>query len=594
VSADEALDEALLSIVCKHDERSLPVDVATLTLRCEACEQVREVGFRFEHSPYIGQAGKPLYRNLDEAFASCASLLEDREPSIDEQDWSASRRCPCRAPAHLTRATRVRLVRSMAGTGSSLVLEARSGSVGGRHALRVPSRGVPEAVEPTTDMLARAFGRPLTLFDAWTEVDPERSSQHEAEHGVRLFSALDPEALRADIVAFIGAAPFVVVRLDASTVKGPAWPASLATLGAHLASDGAASLVIDRRIMHARLRALAAHHGATVEHTRPERFDVSFGGLVTLVYPHQVARVMAAFGLTLADACAHALDDALSGLQRIATFLGNVGRARPEAQLRVDGGVGAIQRADGSFGPPFLLESLPVHLDPASPEMDREIRYLCDALPPWSDPTRVCTCGAAAWLERRLMPFRAVERMMAAPEREPWLLETWARDGRPRAVEVVVASCSTHRRIYPRRVLEAAGVADAASLEERLARDRGLASFSVQLEQVEDQAGARSIVARGPLAASILLEPAWLAGLHEHAGRPITSPHAEAWAFAPDAVCLLDAGFRQAERDRLAALTLVASGLPPDAPPPFAIRLRADLAQAGAAHFHRTVSPGVV
>lgn len=563
------LDDALLSILVRHEERPFSADRATLELRCDACGRTFEAGFRFEHSPYAGQVGSPVYRTLDEALDACAALLDTREPSIDPEDWRSARQCECRAPFHLVRAVRARLVRAMHGAGAALVIEADRA---GRSAKHVPHRGLPRPIEPTRDAIRSVLGRPLTLFDAWASVAPPGPAEHVAEDGVGLWVAPDEAALTDAIEPLSRARPLVVVRIDVPTVSSSRWPSS--PLADHVSAGGAAALVVQRGVLHARLASLAAPWGGRIERSRPERFELRFGELVGLVYPHRVARAMALHGLTLADSVALAIDETLAGLERIDRFLANMRDARPGIAIAVDGGIGAVTRSDGSTGPPFALESLPVHLEPGSPELEREIRYLCDALPAWSDPTRVCTCGAPAWVQRRLLPFRAVASAIARPEHAPWILETWERDGEARAVDVVVVECDLHRRILPRRQLEAAGLAGDA-LPRRLARDRELARFALELEVVEDATGARAIVAHGPLSASALLEPSWLAGLNDHAGSPLRDRAAEAWAFAPDGVSLLEPAF--AERDRLALVTRVRSGLPAEAPAPFSIRRPVEL-----------------
>lgn len=566
---EAVLDEALVDLLSRDEGVLFPRDVALLSLRCEACERTFDAAFRFEHSPYVGQLGTPLYRDLGEALRACESLLERRDPSIEESDWERARRCSCEGPAHLVRAERVRFVRSVAGTGSTIVLEARRG--GPAACFRVPHRGLPEPLDPGD--LARTLGRPLTLFECWRALETAEG-EVVAEPGVTLVAALDEESLRQRIEASHEGAPVVVVVLDASTCASGAWPPL--PIAAHVAAGGAAAIVIERRVMLARLRAVGAVCSVRVEQSRPEVFELKQGALVGLVYPHRVARAMASYGLTLADACAHAMDETVTGFQRIDAFLQRVISARPGSSVAIEGGLGAIVRADGSRGPPFALESLPVHLEPGSPELDREIRYLCDPVPPWSDPTRVCSCGAPASLQRRLLPFGTLRSLAGIPEREPWVLETWTGADGIRAADVVVVACDLHRRIYPRRLLQAMGL-DESALRARLARDRELASFALSLEVVDDGAGARAVVARGPLIASILLEPTWLAGLHRYAGEPLGGAEAEAWAFAPDGLCLLDARFREEERGELAARTAAASGLPRGAPRPFAVRVRADL-----------------
>lgn len=562
------LDDALLAILVRQEERLFPPDRATLELSCGACGRRFEAGFCFEHSPYAGAVGAALYLTFEEACGACAALLDAREGSIDPDDWQRARRCACEGPAHLVRAVGARLVRRVLGAGATAVLDARR-DVPEVRLWRVPHGGLPEGLEPTATGFVAAFGRPLSLFDACAGAMLPGPSRTDLEPGVDLWLATDNGALTDALEPMTRERPRVIVGLDPETVRSTGWP--LATLSEHVLGGGGAALVIDRAALHDQLAAAAAPHGGRIQGARPERVELRFGELVGLVYPHRVARTMASYGLTLADAVGLALDETLTGLERIERFLGHVREARPRVEITVEGGLAAVTREDDTRGPPFALESLPVHLERGSRELEREVRYLCDPLPPWSDATRVCTCGAPAWVSHRLLPHRTVAAAAGTPEHAPWVLETWEREGEPRAVDVVVVECDQHRRLLPRRELQRAGL-DGAELARRLAQDRERARFAVDVEVVEDAEGARALVARGPLAASVLLEAAWVAGLRTHAGSLLHAVELEAWAFAPDGVCVLDARFRAEERDRLALVTRVRSGLPAEAPPPFSIR----------------------
>jgi hypothetical protein len=235
------------------------------------------------------------------------------------------------------------------------------------------------------------------------------------------------------------------------------------------------------------------------------------------------------------------------------------------------------------------LAGLSSKLDGGPDELAREVAYLCDLVPPWSDPTRVCPCGAPSSIEHRIVPYGAVTHSIADGDGQPWILRTWERDGAPRAAEVVVASCERHIRMLSERVLREHGIADVHALRARLDLDLDRAHFAVEVQTVQDEQAHSALIVRGRLAASLVLEPRWLAGVNAFAGSPFELGRVEVWAFGPDGMCIVDPRFRAQERDGLVASVAAAGGLHPSAPTPFSLRMEIVLTGEAAGRFSPSV-----
>jgi hypothetical protein len=181
---DEALfEEALVSWVASWD-RCAPRDLACLVRRCGACDARFVAGFSFDHSPYRGQAGTPVYRTLEEMLAAAESLTRRREPSIPEGEWERATRCACGAPGHVVETTGARLARAVVGEAAALV--AGWDRDLGASLWRVPRGGLPRRLEPDVAAAREAFGRAATWFDAWPTEPAEGLRPVAIEPGVTL------------------------------------------------------------------------------------------------------------------------------------------------------------------------------------------------------------------------------------------------------------------------------------------------------------------------------------------------------------------------------------------------------------------------
>ncbi len=571
----ERLEDALTLSLARMEREILPRDRVFLTQKCGACGASWVAGFQFEHSPYTGQVGAPLYRGLREAIKAAEALLERREPSIESEAWAEARRCECSGPVHLTHSSRVTLVRHLVGAGQSLAVTCYRGERS--HELhRIPGRG-PILPVADGDEICGVFGRPLSLFDRWEELELP-SGRLEAEGGVWLWAGPSAAAL-SDRIAELSA--LIVVGIASDTVASGAWPASEALL-AHIEGGGAAALTVERHSMMSALRRQAIAAGGEAEEAGVGRVTLRLATIPWTLMPHRIAREMARYGQPLSEACAAAVEGGLEGIRRALAFMDAVTHARPSVRFAIDRDRATPVLGDGSRGRAFSLERLPV--SPDDPSFAREVAFLCDPLPEWADPTRTCPCGAPASVQIRIVPADAVE-LGASPQR-PWTLRRWtAADGSESALEVVALVCDRHVRIEPRVTLEAAALTD-EGLGARLREDENRALFAVHAEVVEDDRGARAILARGHLAASLTTNQRWLAGLNRALGDPLPRARAETWAFGPAGMCLLEASFDEARRDLLLRYARAAGGVKPGAPPYFALRGEVDLTGTPAGRFH--------
>jgi hypothetical protein len=530
---------ALAELLARVRTEVRPIERALLELRCDACEAGWCGLFRFE---------APRHRGLVEARALARALTAPRPAALDADAVEALRRCHCGAPPHVTQTTRATLLRPLPGAGATV-------GVDDAGALELwPDRGL---ARPVSDAdFAAAAGRPFSLFDAWAAL-PLPVGALEPEPGLLLLAETDPRAL-TDRVSEAG--PVVAVAMQASTLASGGWPPAH-PLRAHLEGGGLAALVVRREALQELLEHLGRPAGSSIVEDGPRRLVVEAEGIRQAVELEGIGRVMAQRALTLGEACAHALADALDTIADALRRMADLRRARPEVRFVVEGDRAMAIAQDGLRGPPFQPGQLP------RPIEERDVAFLCDPLPRWADPTRVCRCGAAATLQTRILARRDI----APGDDAPWELRTWVGDdGEETAVEALAAACDRHVRVPSRRQLDP--WLTASEVEGRLEADRARAAFRVSCQWVRDEHGAVAVLVHGGLAASLFGHDGWIRGLLEEL--EATLDEVEAWALGPDGLCLLDPAFAEAERPMLRAATAQATGRSPNAVAPFALRRR--------------------
>lgn len=519
-----ALHEAVGLWSSRARTETFPRDRLWIYFTCDACRASYQCVIQVASSPWIDGDPPPLYHDAAGVDALLERALSSRPVEVDEEEWTRATTCACRAPRHHQRAIGSALLHDVLGCGAAAIAS-RLGSV--REWLRAPDGcGAFAPFDPAS--FESTFGRPLSLFDSWLELAPSLPPRTGsiagviAEPGVILFAAPDERALDAGIAAKIGLRPRFSVRIDPSIPATAAWPSSLR----HAADDGVLALVVDRDTMLAQARAWARSRADGDVAERGDEWTFVCGRGEWPVVPGNVALLMARAGRTLAEACAHAIDEAVRAIDdRIATLTAMT-ELLPGSSFVVEGTRATARRADGAEGRSLDLDAIPAGAGSLSPEaLAREAAFLFDVAPPWADRSKVCACGAAACLERRLTGW-------PLPDDRPWLLATWGDGAEPHAAEVIAICCDRHVRIPSERELRAIGVTDARAANATVSRPR------VRVHRRGD-----IVFVRGPFISGIAVADARVRALHDAIGRPF-GDRAIAWALGTEVLALAAPGTR--------------------------------------------------
>ncbi len=547
-----------------------PNDRLWVCFGCGACGAV--FGRTFE-------VGDPrlIYRHTEDLDGVHAALLAGHSPHIEPSEWRAATECACGAPPHHRRAVGVALLHSVLGSGAGAVLAEIDGS---KTWLRCPDgSGALEPVEPSSAGFRSAFGRPLTLFDAWLDVTgrlplaPGTAAGTLAERGVWMIAAPSSAALEHAVRATLGARRRVLVAIDADTAAS--WPRSLSSLRLAVEEGSHVALVVELAALMAQARTWSRSvlH-ADVRVSGPQWTLVTGQGEWPLA-PASVALSMAARGLTLGEATARALDDARSAVRDRVATLEALTAMVPGSSFEVVGTTATARRADGRPARTLDLAEIPVGAGALPDELlAREAAFVFDLAPPWADRGRVCPCGAPLDVETRLVPWPW--RGEAAPR----VVQVLAAEGMPGAAEVVALACDRHVRIPSERELEELGLADAVPLPSASTRRRVRVAVSTGTD------GPRALVARAPFISHVVLSDGLARALSDAAGRPFSEPRAVGWAIGSHAAVLLPDGTPDADLARLLSERGLGDG------PPFVLRRALDLSGAPVGAFDVIVEHG--
>jgi hypothetical protein len=556
-----ALD-ALLAWAALSSRRVEVDDLLVIVGECGACDRVWSRGFsKLERS-------EPL-ATLGATFDYLDAVLRRRPPELEASLWEHSRRCDCAAPVHHTRTREAHLLRPMHGSGAHVLVSSVTTDHGSARGLaRLPFDGFPQALAGSThESVERAFGRPFTLFHAWPAVRDSSSpaTLHRVQPGVTV------ARFEGDTPASLSEASGVLgVLIEATTVRS-FWPPELEPIASDIEAGRARyALVFERRTLFAQLRLLAAARlGAEITRLDDERAALEHGGLVWPISLAPIARSAATSGRTLGDVCASALQRALEEIDRGARFLREAASLRPDVRFEIDEDRVTPVRRDGrgrSFDLAQVANASSV-VDTA--ELVRQLAFLCDEVPPWGDPSRSCPCRALATLQRRIVPWESLRSFEKAHGEAPWILEEWTAHGAPRAASVLAVACDRHVRFPTRTALQESGL-HLSCLAERLEEDAARAHHRVAAKLLEGEAGRQALLVRGSLCAGLLLDDGWVVELLRVAGASVD--RAVAWAFGPNAFCVLHPDIGEPDARRLAHLAASLGG-----GPSFAIRRTLDL-----------------
>lgn len=324
--------------------------------------------------------------------------------------------------------------------------------------------------------------------------------------------------------------------------------------------DLRAGAVIDLDALRQLVRLAAARAGASATGDDPRAVSITRGELTRAVDLERLALSLTLRGDGLADGASRAVAGALDLLTDAASVVSEVRAMRPAFRFTLDAWNLLPERPDGTPGPPIALPHTPGEYTRDRAALERAVRFACDVLPPWSDPSRVCPCGAPACFVARLLPA-AGPLGLEGSEAAPVILARWPERS-PTTVLVAGVGCELHTWFPPAAALAALGLG-AAEVAQRVAHDAPLAAFAFEAS-VQEEDGARALVVRGHHAASLMADDHLVAALHRASDAPLRGANAGALALSTSTLVVYEPALSPASLDRL-CVRIAASAASDDA-----------------------------
>lgn len=504
-------------------------------------------------------AGDSAWTDAAALLDALAEVFHTPPPLRVEGEDDAGDVCACGAPRGARAPTTVTLVRPVAGSGASLVVQRRRG--GEVEAWRVVDGAAPWHLGAALDdaVILSAFGRHLSVARAWRDVVARGVDAPEVAHvepGCWLLAAPDREALRGAVDSLVASEPACVVVALSGRRAGPrsAWMEGLPE--DLRARRCAAAFAIDRD----RFAACAALAWERARGCRAARegdlLTLSRGEAQWEVQADASCAAAGRAGLSLAEGVQEALDEVWRRLDALDGAWRALRGARPTLRFERQGDLAWPVHPDGARGAPLSLRALAFEHPAGTEGFERAVRFACDRLPPWADPTGVCACGAPVLFSVRLMPA-ALVAALGEQVGQLAVLGTFPAN-EPVAASVVVTGCDLHAGVATEAGIAAQGL-DAAALSRRIRHDAAVLAMPFSASLHADAAGRGALVASGPWVASAMLDDQHLSALHRACGEPLGTRVVRAITVTPDAMVVCDPAMSPDDVDPLLALAAARS-----------------------------------
>lgn len=487
---------------------ALAPDSLHRVLRCTRCGQWNLDTRVYEGFLQLADGGRRPCWSLDEllAFVGAQHLALHAADRLDP--------CRCGAPALALALVAARFLHAMPGSGAELVVDllyegdrASDPSLG-RAVLGGPVLGIDEASE---EAIHAAFGVPLTVWAAWRKViAADQGGIISLEEGLAL--AAFPAAaggLRAELDEGLRAEPRLrAYGLSARVTADPSWAWLRADPGLVARPDTVLVMMLRHDVLAGRLAALAAARGVDARRDDDTVWFEEAGVRWPVELP-TVAEEGLRRGFTLSAMAAAATAHALDRLETLKTFLGAVEKLRPGVALAVEG-MTLTASVDGVAGRPMDLRVAPFGPIPDPATLDRDLRFHLNEAPAWSDPWRVCPCGAAR--STALHRWRRDDLPALGPRVADLALAPGEGDADGETVRVFALACDRHVEYALGPLLAARPLAPGA-LAAQAALDLDRQRFVLKVAPHVDASGRTAALVESAQLLDATAHPALLAGL---------------------------------------------------------------------------------
>ncbi len=491
--------------------RTLPLAPDSLhrVLRCTRCAQWNIDTRVYQGFLQVADGGARPCWNLQELldFATTQHLALHRSDRLDA--------CRCGAPAVCLSLAGARFFHAMPGSGAELFVEVLYAE--DRVASVRVGRAVGGGPAVLLDELSEAaihgvFGVPLTVWEPWRAVvAADEGGLVAIEEGLA-FAAFPAtsEAFRAELDEALGAEPELrAYGLSPRVAADPSWQWLRSDPNLARRPDTVLVSMIRHDVLASRVALLAASRGMGTRRDA-DTVWVEDGLARWPVELPTVAEEGLRRGFSLSTMAAAALSQALERLETLKTFFGAIEKLRPGVTLSVDGML-LKPSVEGVAGRPLDLRVAPFGGIPDPETLDRDLRFHLGEAPAWSDPWRVCPCGAArsVALHRRRRDDLIALGVAAGDLVE---LDEAGVEADPDIVRVLSVACDRHAE-YALRPLRATHPQTLEWLQGQMERDLDRQRFSIRVAPHADVDGRVAALVEGARLLDATAHPSLVAGL---------------------------------------------------------------------------------
>jgi len=486
---------------------TLAPDSLHRVLRCARCQQWSLDTRAYEGFLQLGDGGRRPCWDLAElrAFVESQHLALHKVDRVDA--------CRCGAPAISLSLSAARFFHAMPGSGAELVIEVhyQDESVRAVRFGRSPPGGAVSFLEEVSEEIIHGvFGVPLTVWGAWRKVIAEaQGALAPVEEGLALAAfPLSAEGFRADFSEALQSDPDLrAYGLSGRVTADPAWQWLRAEPALAGRPDTVLVMMLRHDVLAARIALLAAARGLGARR-EGDTVWVEEGSARWPVELPTVAEEGLRRGFSLSTMAAAAVTHALDRVETLQGFFGAIERLRPGVVLTVEGMFLTASR-EGVAGRPIDLRVAPFGTIPDPETLERDLRFYLQEAPSWSDPWRVCPCGAARTVSLHRWSREELTALGVRPDELLFVDEPSPGDG---TVLVFGASCDRHIE-HGLRPLLASHPRSLGSLRAQAELDLERQRYALRVARYADEGGRGAALVEAPNLLDATAHPRLLAGL---------------------------------------------------------------------------------
>ncbi len=563
---------------------ALPPDSLHRVLRCSRCKAWNLDTRVYQGFLQLGDGGARSCWSLDEL----RDVVATQHRGIHKVDRIDP--CQCGAPAVSLALEGARFFHAMPGSGAELVVEVvyENEAVTQLRFGRGVLGGSVAFLEAESDETVHGvFGVPLSAWHGWrTVLAATEGALLPVEEGMALAAfPAGASAMRRDFDEALASDPDLrAYGLSPRVLADPSWQWLRADPTLAERPDTVMVMMLRHDVLAARIAELSAARGTGVRREGDTAW-VEDGLARWPVELPTVAEEGLRRGYALSTMAAAAVTHALDRVETIQAFLAAIEKHRPGVTFAMDG-MRVVPTHDGVGGRPIDLRVAPFGQVPDPGTLERDLRFYLAEAPSWSDPWRVCPCGAARTLSFH-RALRAELGEVGVPAEQMLILDDAAVD--EPTVRLLAASCERHVEFALRGILEGRP-RSLESLVQQAELDIDRQRFTLRVARYHDADQRVAALVEGPNLLDATAHPRMVAGLAKFAldGARATRVH----TLSRELAVVADADADRALVDKLGSVGAVLWTLRHGSPPtPVQVTLESPSQADAAGVFEQAADP---